>query len=244
MAGAGRLNGRTGRRWLALLAAVLLLHVAALDWIGRQLQHTGMLQPLAEPMFTRVLQPQAPPEPPAPPPAALHFPLWQLWMFEQTSHRMPAEPQAVFSTPRMHTPSAEQQPWQVLALQAALPHPLMASAAPSVATAAKAKSVLKGDPQGLSAAVVSAVPGSLAPKKRRVNGTSAARGRCATTSGSWRWTGGSTPTRGPSCWPGRTKARRGRPARSEAEALAGRVRRAGSRERRPSGAPPRRGLSG
>ena len=69
MAGAGRLNGRSGRRWLALLAAVLLLHVAALDWIGRQLQHTGLLQPLAEPMFTRVLQPQAPPEPPAAPAA-------------------------------------------------------------------------------------------------------------------------------------------------------------------------------
>lgn len=72
MAGAGRLNGRTGRRWLALLAAVVLLHVAAIDWIGRQLQHTTLVQPLAEPMFTRVLQPQAPPEPPAvpAPPAA------------------------------------------------------------------------------------------------------------------------------------------------------------------------------
>lgn len=67
MAGAGRLNGRTGRRWLALLAAVVLLHVAAIDWIGRQLQHTTLVQPLAEPMFTRVLQPQAPPEPPAAP---------------------------------------------------------------------------------------------------------------------------------------------------------------------------------
>ncbi|NKE67723.1 DUF3108 domain-containing protein [Ramlibacter sp. RBP-2] len=69
MAGAGRLSGRTARRWLALLAAVLLLHLAALDWIGRRLQHTGLLQPLAEPMFTRVLQPQAPPEPPAAAPA-------------------------------------------------------------------------------------------------------------------------------------------------------------------------------
>lgn len=70
MAGPGRLSGRSGRRWLALLAAVLLLHAAAIDWIGRQLQHTSLLQPLAEPMFTRVLQPQAPPEPPPAPPAA------------------------------------------------------------------------------------------------------------------------------------------------------------------------------
>ena len=66
MAGAGRLTrGTWPRRWLALLAAVLLLHVAAVDWIGRQLQQTALLQPLAEPMFTRVLQSQAPPEPPA-----------------------------------------------------------------------------------------------------------------------------------------------------------------------------------
>ncbi len=68
MAGARRLNGRTGRRWLALLAAVLLLHVAAIDWIGRQLPHIALLSPLAEPMFTRLLEPQAPPEPPAAPP--------------------------------------------------------------------------------------------------------------------------------------------------------------------------------
>lgn len=67
MAGAGGLNGRSRRRWLALLAAVLLLHAAALDWISRQLQHSALLQPLAEPMFTRVLQAQAPPQPPAAP---------------------------------------------------------------------------------------------------------------------------------------------------------------------------------
>ena len=71
MAGTGRLTGRTGRRWVALLAAVLLVHVAAIDWIGRRLQQSALLQPLAEPMFTRVLQQEAvsEPAPAAAPPA-------------------------------------------------------------------------------------------------------------------------------------------------------------------------------
>lgn len=70
MAGTGRLTGRTGRRWVALLAAVLLAHVAAIDWIGSRLQQTALLQPLAEPMFTRVLQQQAALAPPPAPAAA------------------------------------------------------------------------------------------------------------------------------------------------------------------------------
>jgi len=59
MAGRSRLNGRRGRL-LALLAVVLLLHAVALQWLSHQLQQSAALRPLATPMFTRLLQQQAP----------------------------------------------------------------------------------------------------------------------------------------------------------------------------------------
>ena len=64
MAGAHRLTSRSGRRGAALLAAVLLAHLAAVEWIGHELQATALLKPLAEPLFTRLLQQEAP-QPPA-----------------------------------------------------------------------------------------------------------------------------------------------------------------------------------
>ncbi|HWI80593.1 DUF3108 domain-containing protein [Ramlibacter sp.] len=64
MVGARRLSPRAGRRWLALLALVLAAHLAVLDWVGRQLQQTAALRPLATPMFTRVLQQEAARTPP------------------------------------------------------------------------------------------------------------------------------------------------------------------------------------
>ena len=67
MAGRARLTRGAGPRLLVLLAAVLLLHLAALEWIGTQLQQVSMLRPLATPMFTRLLQQQrAAPAPAAP----------------------------------------------------------------------------------------------------------------------------------------------------------------------------------
>lgn len=59
MAGRTHLNASRGRL-LALLAVVLLLHMAAIEWLAGQLQQTSLLQPLATPMFTRVLQQEAP----------------------------------------------------------------------------------------------------------------------------------------------------------------------------------------
>jgi len=56
-----RLTRGARPRWLALIALVLLLHVLAIHWIGRQLQQTALLPKMAEPMFTRLLQQQAPP---------------------------------------------------------------------------------------------------------------------------------------------------------------------------------------
>lgn len=65
----------TGLRLAALLAAVLLLHGLALQWLGRQLEPISALRPLAVPMFTRLLKPEAPAvRPAAPPPAAAPAP--------------------------------------------------------------------------------------------------------------------------------------------------------------------------
>jgi len=70
VAGRSRLNTGAGTRLLALLALlalVLLLHALALQWLAVQLEPPSALQPLAPPMFTRLLRPEAPPAAPAPP---------------------------------------------------------------------------------------------------------------------------------------------------------------------------------
>ncbi len=65
MAGLARLS-RTGRRLLALLAAVLLIHALALQWLAHELESPPRLRPLATPMFTRMLRPETvTPPPPA-----------------------------------------------------------------------------------------------------------------------------------------------------------------------------------
>jgi hypothetical protein len=65
MAGGARLSGGTRARLLALLAVVLVAHVLALQWLAEQLQQPALLRPLATPMFTRLLRPEAPAAVPA-----------------------------------------------------------------------------------------------------------------------------------------------------------------------------------
>lgn len=69
----GRLS-RAGLRAAGVLVVVLLVHAAVLEWFARyQVQPPSQLRKMADPMFTRVLVPQAPPPPapsePAPAPA-------------------------------------------------------------------------------------------------------------------------------------------------------------------------------
>jgi hypothetical protein len=75
VAGRARLSAGAGWRLAALLATVLLVHAVALDWLSWQLESTPLLRPLATPMFTRLLRPEAPapaaaPAPPRKPAAA------------------------------------------------------------------------------------------------------------------------------------------------------------------------------
>jgi hypothetical protein len=69
MAGSPHLRSGAGSRLLALLAIVLVAHLLALDWLSRHLEQPALLQPLATPMFTRLLLPQAPAAAPVPPAA-------------------------------------------------------------------------------------------------------------------------------------------------------------------------------
>jgi hypothetical protein len=57
-----------------LLALVVLLHVLVLDWLGRHLGASSVLRPLPPPLFTRVLEPKAPPPVPSAAPAEVAAP--------------------------------------------------------------------------------------------------------------------------------------------------------------------------
>ena len=70
MAGGTRLSSRAGARLPMLLAIVLVLHALALNWLARYLEQASALKPLATPMFTRLLQPEAPTAAPVPMPRA------------------------------------------------------------------------------------------------------------------------------------------------------------------------------
>jgi hypothetical protein len=64
-----RLSAGAGIRLAAVLVIVLLVHALALNWLSRQLdQQASLLRPLATPMFTRLLRPEAPAAVPVPPP--------------------------------------------------------------------------------------------------------------------------------------------------------------------------------
>lgn len=67
---AGRAPLTPGKRLTALLVVVLLLHALALQWLAQQLEQQSALRAMATPMFTRLLQPEAPAAVPAPAPAA------------------------------------------------------------------------------------------------------------------------------------------------------------------------------
>ena len=58
------LNPRERRRLLAVVALVLLLHVAALEGLLRWTAETRLLKPFVAPMYTRLLEPEKPATPP------------------------------------------------------------------------------------------------------------------------------------------------------------------------------------
>lgn len=101
MAGGADLNPAGRRRLLALVAVVLAAHVLALHAFSLWLPGRELLRPMAEPMYTRLLEPQ---QPPPPGPAA------------QVAVAPPAPPQRLRATPSVPrkatrtTPAAESKP--------------------------------------------------------------------------------------------------------------------------------------
>lgn len=69
MAGRARLKVRPSIRFAGLVALVIALHAWVLQWLGEALEAPAPLKPMATPMFTRLLRPEAPPPPQAPAPS-------------------------------------------------------------------------------------------------------------------------------------------------------------------------------
>ncbi|MEJ6020851.1 DUF3108 domain-containing protein [Ramlibacter sp. PS4R-6] len=70
MAGGERLTVRRGFRFAGVVAAVVALHALVLNWADDALDGPPPLQAMADPMFTRLLQPEAPPPTPEAAPVA------------------------------------------------------------------------------------------------------------------------------------------------------------------------------
>jgi hypothetical protein len=107
VAGRARLSAGSGLRLAALLVLVLLLHIVAVQWLARQLEPASVLRPLPTPMFTRLLQQEAPiavPVQPSPP-AVRARPKRSAITSLPTSK--PRAPRAVASGP---TPAAPESP--------------------------------------------------------------------------------------------------------------------------------------
>ena len=111
MAGRPRLSARTAARLLALLAIVLLVHAVALNWLSRQLEEPSLLKPLATPMFTRLLRPEAPALMPPPPADTMVAAKPRRPRVRSVpAGKSAAPPQRPASAPQRAEPTAEQQP--------------------------------------------------------------------------------------------------------------------------------------
>ncbi len=117
MAGRARLTRRPGWRALVLLAlAVAVLHALTLDWLARELRYSTVLRPTVDPMFTRLLKPQAPP----PVPVAAAVP----------AAAQPARERNAFAAAVKRSKAAASEPVVVPVAEAQAPPPSTAPALP------------------------------------------------------------------------------------------------------------------
>ena len=131
---------RAGLRAAGVIALALLLHLLVLEWFARyEAGPPSALQAMAEPMFTRVLTPQAPPPPaPAvavPKPPRRSRPAVSIAPAPEPAPEPASEPAAVASAPE--TPEAP--PPEEAASQEAAPSPAAAASAPALAPAAESQ---------------------------------------------------------------------------------------------------------
>ncbi len=192
MAGRARLNTpRAGARLLALLVVVLLLHAVALQWFARELAQPQRLKPLATPMFTRLLKPEAPtavtPAPPAPPAAGARPKRSAITSIGKKSPRpepevasaasSPASASASASVPETMVPVTPQEAVSSTpeAATATLPVPVIAEASPAdAASSAPAATAHSAVPSAAASVPGAAASPSAAASSPEVGPTASA----------------------------------------------------------------------
>ncbi len=128
---------RTGRLIALVLVAVLIGHIAALQWLGQHWKKPSLLKPLATPMLTRQLAPQAPVPPPAvaqPAPPRPRAPAAALPSTPLTTPTLPDPVPAVVATAEP-VPAVQAAPTPPVPAAPPAPTPtVVASAAPGSGT--------------------------------------------------------------------------------------------------------------
>lgn len=136
MAVGKRLIGRRAFRFAGIVALVLTMHALSLRWLAEMLHGPVPLKTMADPMFTRVLQPEAPPpvvaaaESPAPAPAP---------------RTRTIQPARKASAPKRAASRPEPPASEAAADAEVLPMPMQEAAGPAEAPASAAASASPGE---------------------------------------------------------------------------------------------------
>jgi hypothetical protein len=155
MAGRSRLSGAGPRRPVLLAAAVVLVHLVALQWASQLYAQASMLKPMQQALYTRLLTPQEPPPvvaAPPPPPQRPARPTGRLQAASPASAPVaeptPAEQAVPEPPPAVATPEPAASEPQVAAAPVPAPEP----AAPAPAQPASAPAVVAAAEPAASAA--------------------------------------------------------------------------------------------
>jgi hypothetical protein len=157
-------SSRARRPWLALVLFVLVLHLLAIDWVGSALQQSSLLPKMTAPMFTRLLQQQAPADvvasvAPAPAPE-------------------PPRPQVRAIAPRpaprpARAASQAQPPTTASSAENAAPPTVSAASAPADGAAAAPTAIAASAPHPAASASQPAASQAVAPALAAASGASA-----------------------------------------------------------------------
>jgi hypothetical protein len=175
MAGRSRLSIAGPRRPALLLAAVVLVHLVALQWASRQYAQASMLKPMQQALYTRLLAPQEPPPVVAAAPAAPQRPA------RPSGRLQAASPAASPAATPAEEPRPAEQPQPEPPAPVAKPEP--AASEPQVAAAPAPAPAASAAAQPASAPAVAAAPEPSA--SAAASAQAAASGPSAAVADSW-----------------------------------------------------------
>jgi hypothetical protein len=161
VAGRARLSVRPSIRFAGVIAIVIALHAWVLQWLSNALEGPAHLKPMAAPMFTRLLKPEAPAAHPAPatkaPPARNHG-----VMVAASPAARPASAAASRAVKPAQPPATEVAQSTPQAVTQTLPLPTAASGAASAPqAAASAPAVAASAPASASSSVASSTANAI-----------------------------------------------------------------------------------